>query len=73
MQSKSKIQTRPIFSGNILKQPMMKNIKTIVSKSGYKNSDYVMNNGLLIGCHSNLTNNDLKYICNSLKKFFVLY
>ena len=67
------IQTRPIFSGNILKQPMMKNIKTIVSKSGYKNSDYVMNNGLLIGCHSNLTNNDLKYICNSLKKFFVLY
>ena len=51
----------------------MKNIKTIVSKSGYKNSDYVMNNGLLIGCHSNLTNNDLKYICHSLKKFFVLY
>ena len=64
------IQTRPIFSGNITKQPMMQNYKFIESKNGYKNTDLIMKNGMLIGCHPKLTFSDLDYICELLESFF---
>ena len=62
------IQTRPIFTGNILRQPIMK--KRIFKKSKYSNinSDDIMENGLLIGCHHGLKNNELKYIIETIKK-----
>ena len=64
------IQTRPIFSGNITKQPMMKNNKFIHNKNGYQNTDFIMKNGMLIGCHPKLSFSDLDYICELLEEFF---
>ena len=64
------IQTRPIFSGNITKQPMMKKHKYIENKYGYKHTDFIMENGLLIGCHPKLTFSDLDYISDLLENFF---
>ena len=64
------VQTRPIFSGNITKQPMMTNYKYIEIKDGYKNTDFIMENGMLIGCHPKLSFSDLDYICNLLMNFF---
>ena len=64
------IQTRPIFSGNITKQPMMKNHKYIENKNGYTNTDYIMRNGMLIGCHPKISFSDLDYICALIEKFF---
>ena len=49
---KKGIQTRPIFSGNILRHPAFKNLKSNINKTdSFSNSDYIMRNGLLIGCH----------------------
>ncbi len=64
------IQTRPIFSGNITKQPMMEGRKFKINDNGYENSDFIMRNGMLIGCHPKLTLSDLDYICKLLKQFF---
>ena len=64
------IQTRPIFSGNITKQPMMEGRKFKTNVNGYENSDFIMKNGMLIGCHPKLTFSDLDYICELLKQFF---
>ena len=64
------IQTRPIFSGNITKQPMMKNYNFIMSEDGYKNTDFIMRNGMLIGCHPKLSFSDLDYICELIESFF---
>ena len=64
------IQTRPIFSGNITKQPMMKNHNFIMSENGYKNTDFIMKNGMLIGCHPKLSFSDLDYICELIESFF---
>ena len=64
------IQTRPIFSGNITKQPMMKDNKFKTSDSGYENTDFIMKNGMLIGCHPKLLNSDLDYIIRLMKQFF---
>ena len=44
---KNNIQTRPIFSGNILRHPAFKNLKSSKNKiKSFKNSDYIMKNGL---------------------------
>ncbi len=57
------IQTRPIFSGNILRHPAFKNVISKRNKlNAFKNSDYIMKYGLLIGCHQGLNKKNISYI-----------
>jgi CDP-6-deoxy-D-xylo-4-hexulose-3-dehydrase len=67
---KNKIQTRPIFTGNILRHPAFK--KLISSKNNvnlFKNSDFIMENGLLIGCHQGLNKKNLIYVHSKIENF----
>ena len=65
-----KIQTRPIFTGNILRHPAFKNVINERNKiNRFKNSDYIMRNGILIGCHHGLKNIDINFIIKHLKEF----
>ncbi len=67
---KNKIQTRPIFSGNILRHPGFENLISSRNKlNSFKNSDYIMRNGLLIGCHQGLKKNDIFRIISVVKNF----
>ena len=66
---KNNIQTRVIFTGNILRQPGFKNIKYISSGEVFVNADKVMKNGLLIGCHQGLNLSDIKFIHKKIEKF----
>tara|TARA_B100001540_G_scaffold313842_1_gene337571 strand:+ start:233 stop:1420 length:1188 start_codon:yes stop_codon:yes gene_type:complete len=60
---KKNIQTRPIFSGNILRHPAFKNLKSRQNKlNSFKNADYIMKNGILIGCHQGLNKKNLNFI-----------
>jgi CDP-6-deoxy-D-xylo-4-hexulose-3-dehydrase len=70
---KNNIQTRTIFTGNILKQPMMKNKKYKSHKLCGVNSTEVMKRGMLLGCHQGLKMNDLKYICSKTLEFLKKY
>ena len=66
----NKIQTRPIFSGNSLRHPAFANLiskKNILNS--FKNSDYIMKYGLLIGCHQGLKEKDISYIHNVILNF----
>jgi|TARA_B100001093_G_C26760431_1_gene985430 CDP-6-deoxy-D-xylo-4-hexulose-3-dehydrase len=66
---KNHIQTRTIFTGNILKQPIM-NKKTFKKhRNAEPIADDVMKNGILLGCHHGLKLQDLNYICKTFKKF----
>tara|TARA_Y100001970_G_scaffold285811_1_gene406503 strand:+ start:1124 stop:2311 length:1188 start_codon:yes stop_codon:yes gene_type:complete len=57
------IQTRPIFSGNILRHPAFRKIINKTNRiHSFKNSDYIMRNGILIGCHQGLNFKNIKYI-----------
>ena len=64
------IQTRPIFSGNILRHPafakLEKNDKNVNEFSG---SDYVMKHGILIGCHQGLKKININYIHKTFDEF----
>ena len=67
---KHKIQTRPIFSGNILRHPAFSNLISKRNKlQSFKNSDYIMKYGLLIGCHQGLGVNDISYIHKKILAF----
>ena len=66
------IQTRPIFSGNILRHPAFQNLNSKKNNiNSFKNSDYIMRNGLLIGCHQGLTSREINYIHKIINKFIL--
>jgi CDP-6-deoxy-D-xylo-4-hexulose-3-dehydrase len=66
---KNNIQTRTIFTGNILKQPVMKNRYYKYHPKCNLVADDVMKNGILIGCHQGMIKSDLKYISDIFIKF----
>lgn len=52
---KRNIQTRTIFTGNILRHPGYKNIPCKVTSQGYMHADQVMQGGILLACHHGLS------------------
>ena len=66
---KNNIQTRTIFTGNILKQPVMKDRKYKKHPSCDMVANDVMKNGILIGSHHGLKKTDLEYICKTFRNF----
>ncbi len=65
---KNNIQTRTIFTGNILKQPVMKNRYYKKHPQCDKIANDVMKNGILLGCHQGMKKGELDYICKTFKK-----
>ena len=65
---KSNIQTRTIFTGNILRQPVMKGRYYKKTKNIDKVADDVMKHGVLLGCHQGMKINELNFICNTFKR-----
>jgi CDP-6-deoxy-D-xylo-4-hexulose-3-dehydrase len=66
---KNNIQTRPIFSGNILRHPAFRNLISKRNKlNSFKNADYIMKNGILIGCHQGLIKRNINYVHNKILK-----
>ena len=70
---KKNIQTRVVFTGNILRQPGFRKIKAKKDKNGYPESDKVMKNGILIACHHGLTKSMMNHIHDSIDKFMSKY
>lgn len=66
---KKGIQTRVIFTGNIIRQPGFKNINKKVPKDGLPISNEVMIGGILIGCHHGLSIKKIKHIHNTFENF----
>ena len=67
---KNNIQTRPIFSGNSLRHPAFTNLINKKNKlNSFKNSDYIMKYGLLIGCHQGLNEKDINFIHEKINYF----
>jgi CDP-6-deoxy-D-xylo-4-hexulose-3-dehydrase len=65
----NKIGTRLLFSGNLTKQPYMKNVNFRVHEQ-LKNTDFIMNNTFWIGLYPGLSLKHLEYTVNKLKDYF---
>ena len=63
------IQTRVDFTGNIIRQPMMKNVKYKTNKDGYPNADAVMERGDLLPLHHGMTNEMFNRLHFTIEEF----
>lgn len=63
------IQTRVIFTGNILRQPGFKPVDKVVSPNGYPVADDVTRGGVLLACHHGLNKAMLQHIHGSFTDF----
>jgi len=63
------IQTRTVFTGNILRQPGFSNIECRIGSDGYPHSDQVMRGGFLLGCHQGMGDDEIEIITTTFKAF----
>lgn len=66
---KRNIQTRTIFTGNILRQPGYKTIPRRQADKGYPVADQVMRGGILLACHHGLTDEMVAHLHESTELF----
>jgi CDP-4-dehydro-6-deoxyglucose reductase, E1 len=66
---KRNIQTRTVFTGNILRQPGFKHCAHKTAAGGYPESDKVMRGGMLMACHHGLKEDQLAHMMESVSEF----
>jgi CDP-6-deoxy-D-xylo-4-hexulose-3-dehydrase len=66
---KKNIQTRVVFTGNIIRQPMMKGTEYRVLDKGYPNADAVMERGVLLPLHHGLTDAMFERLHKTIAEF----
>mgnify|MGYP001313890045 CR=1 FL=1 len=64
------IQTRVVFTGNILRQPGFKDIDCVGKADDFVVADEVMRGGMLLACHHGLSQKQIDHIHDSMKSFF---
>ena len=63
------IETRPVLTGNFLSQPAMQRItENQVAADVFKVASDISDTSFLVGCHHDLTAEQIEYLCNSLKQ-----
>lgn len=70
---KNNIQTRVVFTGNITRQPMMKGITYKTTDQGLRNSDQIMQRGVLLPLHHGMTNKMFDILHEKIKIFLNSY
>ncbi len=69
---KNNIQVRLLFSGNIFRQPAFEKVpRRIVGK--LTNTDKIMRDSFVIGCHHGLTEEMVDYVCKIFDQFMDKY
>ena len=66
---KRNIQTRTVFTGNILRQPGFKHQPHKAAKGGYPEADKVMRGGMLLACHHGLNDAQISHVMESVSEF----
>lgn len=67
------IQTRPVFTGNILKQPAFLKIQKRLPFNSYPNTDTIMRQALVLGAHQGLTLIQIQYLEKTFLEFISQY
>ncbi len=67
------IQTRPVFTGNLLKQPAFRRIPHRVLPGGYPNTEAIMRRAFVIGCHHGLAPVQVAHVETTFQTFLARY
>jgi CDP-6-deoxy-D-xylo-4-hexulose-3-dehydrase len=63
------IDTRMVWTGNVLRQPAFKGVPHRAAPGGYPNADRVMEQGLVLSCNHGLDDADIDYVCGTVDAF----
>ena len=63
------VQTRTVFTGNVLRQPGFASVECRQAGGGYPNADAVMRGGMLLPCHHGLSDEQLAYVHEQVDDF----
>jgi CDP-6-deoxy-D-xylo-4-hexulose-3-dehydrase len=64
------VDTRTIWTGNAVRQPMMKNVRFRAPSAGMPNADAVMAGGMILPMSHALDDVAVNYVCDQLRDFF---
>lgn len=67
------IQTRPVFTGNILKQPGFKKIESRKISVAFPNTEIIMKKAFVLACHHGLNNEQIEYLKEKIDEFLSRY
>ncbi len=67
------IQTRPVFTGNILKQPGFRKIESRKIGDAFPNTDLIMKSAFVLACHHGLEQNQIDYLKSKIDEFLAKY
>ena len=63
------VQTRVVFTGNVLRQPGFSDMPRREDELGYPNADRVMEAGILLGCHQGMGAAEVEYMCDTFSAY----
>jgi CDP-6-deoxy-D-xylo-4-hexulose-3-dehydrase len=63
------VDTRMVWTGNILRQPAFKGMPHRVAPGGLAGTDLVMQQGLVLPCNHAMDDDDIDYVCETLDAF----
>jgi CDP-6-deoxy-D-xylo-4-hexulose-3-dehydrase len=63
------VDTRMVWSGNILRQPAFGKIAHRAPPGGLPHADRVMETGLILPCNHGMDDSDVDYVCETLDAF----
>ena len=69
----NRIQTRALWSGNLLKHPGFEKIDARLPVDDYTGTEKIMADALVIGAHESMTTDDIDYVKKIFKTFFEKY
>jgi dTDP-4-amino-4,6-dideoxygalactose transaminase len=62
------VETRNLFSGNILRQPAYQSITHRVAPGGLERTDFVMNNSFFLGTYPGLSDEQIDYALSAVEE-----
>lgn len=60
------VDTRMVWTGNVVRQPMMRGVRHRRAPGGYPNADRVMEHGLLLPCNHFMGDDDVDFVCSAI-------
>jgi CDP-6-deoxy-D-xylo-4-hexulose-3-dehydrase len=70
---KNNIQTRTVFTGNVLRQPAFRGIDCRTDPQGYPCADAVTRGGIIFACHHGLAPSQIDHIHATFRRFVARY
>lgn len=64
------VDTRMVWTGNVVRQPAFAGVPHRAAPRGYPNADRVMEQGLVLPSNHGLDDDDVAYICETVEAFF---